>query len=336
MRILLIDSDNAAAVNLGDYLEQRGHSVDYAAGAKLALRLALTQDFHAVVLVARLSGQNGLTLCERLRATSRKSPALLLVGEEVSVAQRVAALDAGADDYLVRSVAIAEQVHARLKALRRRQRRNSPVLQLGDLELDLGSMQARRQGKRLTLTATELKLLQALMEAAPEVLTYHDLESHLWGEGREGCSNLNLRAQIARLRRIIDQPFGTALIQVQRNVGYRMAATEEGRRRCSLVKKSADMATFAFEGEQLTIVEIRQRVPILADSTIRAHLCAGRTTRVAMLSFDPRKASARAARRNNIARNKGRVMQEACAAASLRCDPEDSLLVMAETANESR
>lgn len=228
MRILLIESNAAAAASLGDFLDAQGHSVDYAASVPLALHLAATGNFQAIVLAHRPTGLDGLSLCRLLRTVSGQSPTppILLSGENASVAHTVAAFEAGADDYLARPLAIAE-AYARLKALARRcQRHAGSILQLGDLTLNLGTQEAHRQGVRLRLRPIEFKLLQILMEAAPNVLSSRALEAGLWGANRSRVAS-NLWVQIYNLRRVVDQPFNIALIQTRYGLGYRMAVPEE-------------------------------------------------------------------------------------------------------------
>lgn len=226
MNILLIEPDAAAAIKLGDYLEERGNVVDYAQRSELAVQLAAAHNFHAIVLAARLARHDGFKLCRQLREQVRKSPVILFVGDEPSLDMTLAAFEAGADDYIARPVAMAE-IRARLIALVRRGSVSTvdTLLRVGDLEVDVLRMETRRAGRRVGLTPTEFRLLRVLMEATPHVVTYADLDACLWGEEGAGRSDTNLRAQVYKLRLAIDKPFETMLIETRRNVGYRIADT---------------------------------------------------------------------------------------------------------------
>lgn len=225
MRILLIESNMIAAVAVGDYLEAMGHSLDYACSARLALRLVAAIHFQAIVVVHRPPALDGLALCRSLRKVSCEP--ILFAGEDASVAQAVMAFQAGADDYLARPAVIAE-LHTRLNVLVHRFRQHArPTLQVGDLVLDLDTMEASRQGVQLTLTPMELKLLQVLMEAAPRRLSSCELEARLWGDRCKDRSEANLRVQIYNLRQVIDQPFGSPLIQNRYGLGYCITTPKE-------------------------------------------------------------------------------------------------------------
>ena len=225
MHILIVESDSLPATQLGDYFEQRGHSTDYAAHETLAMRLADAHDFDAIILSDR-KRLDALALCRRLRKSTRRQSTILVVGELPSVEHTIAAFDAGSDDYLARPVAFAE-LHARLNALiRRRRTRHDSRLAIGDLELDAKGVDAWRGGRRLELSPTEFKLLRILVEAAPETVTYNELEICLWGRNRGHLLGTNVRSQVYNLRRIVDQPFDYPLIQTRRQLGYRIVVPD--------------------------------------------------------------------------------------------------------------
>lgn len=227
MHILIIERDPDIAMELGAYLEQQGHCADYAAVGPLGWRLARAYDFDAIVLSQR-DRMDALTACRKLRQLRSKHPAILLVGEECSIDSTLAAFEAGADDYMVRPVAFAE-VNARLSALTRR-RHSTPYkgITVGDLSVDIPSQMAHRAGRRLKLTRMEFKLLRTLMEAAPAVVTYSELELRLWGGSRGPRLGTNVRSQIYNLREVVDRPFDRPLIQTCRQLGYRLV--EPGKR----------------------------------------------------------------------------------------------------------
>lgn len=217
MQVLLIISDPIFAAGLGDALEWLGATVDYAATGRLGLQLATERSFDAIVVAADLRGTDSMRLCITLRQKLPFTP-IAVAGIASGFESTMAAFNSGADEYWVRPLVFAE-VHARLLALCRRSL-VSHTLAVGDLQLNLASDTAWRQGHQLHLTRANLKLLQALMEAAPYPVTRAELEKRLWGGDQEVRSEVNLRAQVFSLRAIVDKPYGTRMIRTYRSVGY--------------------------------------------------------------------------------------------------------------------
>ena len=221
MRILVIEDNRDIAANLGDYLEERGHTVDFAADGVTGLHLAVVNEFDAIVLDLNLPGMDGLELCRRLRGDARKQTPVLMLTARDSLEHKLTGFDAGADDYLVKPFALQE-VEARLQVLGRRGRAQQPrVLTVSDVEYNLDTLEVRRQGRLLQLNPTALKILAALMEATPAVVTRQELETRVWGE--ELPDSDSLRVHIHGLRAALDKPFDKPLIQTRHGIGYRIA-----------------------------------------------------------------------------------------------------------------
>jgi len=228
MRILVIEDNKDIAANLGDYLEDRGHTVDFAADGVTGLHLAVVHAFDAIVLDLNLPGMDGLDVCRRLREDARKQTPVLMLTARDSLDNKIAGFESGADDYLIKPFALQE-VEVRLNALIRRGKGpQSRVLEVADLEYDLDTLEVRRAGKLLQLNPTGLRILQALMSASPAVVTRQDLETKVWGE--ELPDSDSLRVHIHGLRAVIDKPFAFPLIQTRHGIGYRIAvpANDEG------------------------------------------------------------------------------------------------------------
>ncbi len=224
MRILVIEDNRDIAANLGDFLEDRGHTVDYAADGVAGLHLAVVNDFDAIILDLNLPGMDGLEVCKRLRAEGRKQTPVLMLTARDSLDSKLAGFESGADDYLVKPFALQE-VEARLAVLARRGKAAQPrVLHVADLEYNLDTLEVMRGGKSIQLNPTALKILQSLMEASPSVVTRLELENRVWGE--ELPDSDSLRVHIHGLRAAIDKPFDKALIQTRHGIGYRIADTE--------------------------------------------------------------------------------------------------------------
>ncbi|HBK55950.1 MAG TPA: DNA-binding response regulator [Xanthomonadales bacterium] len=224
MRILVVEDNSDIAANLGDYLEDRGHTVDFAADGLTGLHLAVVNDFDAIVLDLNLPGMDGLEVCRKLRQDARKQTPVLMLTARDALDQKLAGFESGADDYLVKPFALQE-VEVRLNVLARRGKGSTlRQLQVGDLEFDLDTLEVRRQGRLLQLNPTALKILQALMEASPAVVTRQDLETRVWGE--ELPDSDSLRVHIHGLRAAVDKPFDVPLIQTRHGIGYRIAVPD--------------------------------------------------------------------------------------------------------------
>lgn len=224
MRILVIEDNQDIAANLGDFLEDCGYTVDFAADGVTGLHLAVVNEFDAIVLDLNLPGMDGLEVCRKLRQEARKNTPILMLTARDALEQKLAGFESGADDYLVKPFALQE-VKARLQVIARRGKGVGPrVLNVDDLEFNLDTLEVVRDTKSITLNPTALKILQALMEASPSVVTRQDLETRVWGE--ELPDSDSLRVHIHGLRAAIDKPFGRPLIHTRHGIGYRIAPAE--------------------------------------------------------------------------------------------------------------
>lgn len=218
MRILVIEDNSDIAANIGDYLADKGHIVDFAGDGVTGLHLAVVEEFDTIVLDLNLPGIDGLELCKKLRGDARKQTPVLMLTARDQLEQKLAGFESGADDYMVKPFALQE-LEARLTVLSRRTRGpRSRVLKVADLEYNLDTLVVSRGGKLLQLNPTGLKLLQSLMEASPSVVTRRELEMRVWGE--ELPDSDSLRVHIHGLRGAIDKPFGKGLIHTRHGIGY--------------------------------------------------------------------------------------------------------------------
>ena len=223
MRLLLVEDDALLGNGIEAGLKQAGFAVDWAKdGREAQLALAATE-YELVVLDLGLPRVTGMQVLRQLRSDGSDLPVLVLTARD-TVRDRVAGLEAGADDYLIKPFALQE-VEVRLNALARRGKGvQTRVLEVADLEYNLDTLEVRRGGKLLQLNPTALKILQALMEASPAVVTRQELETRVWGE--ELPDSDSLRVHIHGLRQVVDKPFPTPLIQTRHGIGYRIAAPE--------------------------------------------------------------------------------------------------------------
>jgi two-component system OmpR family response regulator len=219
MRILVVEDEVKMAGLLKRGLEEEGYAVDVANTGANGLWAATENEYDALVLDLMLPDVSGLDVCRRLRSEGRWMPVLILTARD-GVPDRVAGLDAGADDYMVKPFAFSE-LFARLRALIRRGAGERPaVVSVGDLSLDPASRSVSRSGTSIELTAREFALLELLLRHAGEVLTRTRILEHVWDFAYDGGSNV-VDVYVRYLREKVDRPFGRSSIETVRGSGYR-------------------------------------------------------------------------------------------------------------------
>ena len=218
MRILLAEDELRIRAFLVRGLREEGFVLEEAADGAAARRLLSAAQFDLLVLDWMLPTLSGLALLKELRAAGDMTPVLMLTARD-AVADRTLALNAGADDYLVKPFAF-EELLARIRAvLRRSSARPSPVLRYQDLSLDPATRIVTRAGREIRLTAREFALLQFLLEHKGEVVSRTRIVEAVWEHDYETFSNV-VEVYIRYLRAKVDEPFGQRLIQTVRGVGY--------------------------------------------------------------------------------------------------------------------
>jgi two-component system OmpR family response regulator len=220
MRVLVVEDEPKMAGLVKRGLEEEGIAVDVADRGEDAVWMAGSTEYDAVVLDVMLPGFDGFEVCRRLRADEVWTPVLMLTARD-AVEDRVAGLDGGADDYLVKPFSF-EELLARLRALARRGSAARPaVLEAGDLRLDPATRRASRGDAEIALSQKEYALLETLMRRPGVVLSRLQLLEHAWDDTYENRSNV-IDVYIRYLREKIDRPFGTDTIETVRGVGYRL------------------------------------------------------------------------------------------------------------------
>jgi two-component system, OmpR family, response regulator len=220
MRILVVEDELKMASLLRRGMIEEGHAVDVARTGDDALWMAPAADYDAIVLDLMLPGIDGVEVCRRLREVGVWSPVLMLTARD-AVEDRVAGLDAGADDYLPKPFSFAELL-ARLRALVRRGASERPaVLEVGELRLDPATRQVWRSGAEIRLSAKEFSLLETFMRRPGQVLSRYQLLEHAWDHAYESRSNV-VDVYVRYLRDKIDRPFGRDSLETVRGVGYRL------------------------------------------------------------------------------------------------------------------
>jgi len=220
MRALVVEDEPKMAALLRRVLVEEGYATDLARTGEDAIDMASATPYDAIVLDVMLPGLGGLEVCRELRAGGIWSPILMLTARD-GVEDRVAGLDAGADDYLTKPFSFAELL-ARLRALARRGQSERPtVLAAGSLRLDPATRQVWRGEVAIELSAKEFALLETFLRRPGEALSRLDLLEHAWDHAYENRSNV-VDVYVGYLRAKIDRPFGRRSIETVRGVGYRL------------------------------------------------------------------------------------------------------------------
>lgn len=222
MRVLVVEDDERIAEFIEHGLREEGHAIDIARDGEEALDWAAVVDFDAIVLDIMLPKRDGLEVTRTLRAKGVRTPILMLTARD-TIDDRVAGLDSGADDYLVKPFAFAELL-ARLRALGRREPvLADTVLRLADLEVDTTTRAVIRAGHEIALTNKEYALLEYLLRHPNQVLTRSMIGERVWNYDFDNVTNV-IDVHIRYLRRKLDDPFDVKLIQTVRGAGYRISA----------------------------------------------------------------------------------------------------------------
>jgi len=218
MRLLVVEDEERLASSIARGLRQASHAVDIATRAQEARKKIGSETYDAVVLDVMLPDGSGLDLAREIRAAGHHYPVLMMTARD-SVEDRVTGLDLGADDYLVKPLAIDELL-ARLRAVARRTPELRPNIRvIGDLIVNPAARNAQRGGRTIELTTTEYALLDFLSRRVGQVCTRLEIANTVWDEHFDPLSNI-IDVYIARLRRKIDFPGAKPLLHTVRGTGY--------------------------------------------------------------------------------------------------------------------
>jgi two-component system, OmpR family, response regulator len=225
VRVLVVEDEAKMASLLRRGLERETYAVDIAENGVDALWLATENSYDAIVLDVMIPPPDGFEVCRTLRERGQWAPVLLLTARD-AVADRVAGLDAGADDHLAKPFSF-DELSARLRALTRRVAPTRPsVLEVAGLRLDPAKHAVSRDGVEIDVSPKEFSLLEMFMRSPGTVLTRTDLLEHVWDFAYDGTSNV-IDVYVGYLRNKIDRPFGRDSIETVRGVGYRLRLGQE-------------------------------------------------------------------------------------------------------------
>lgn len=218
MRLLVVEDERDLNRVIARRLEKEGYSVDRCFDGEEALDYLVAGEFDAVILDIMLPKYNGLEIVRRMRAAKNQTPVLFLTAKD-SVSDRVAGLDAGAEDYLVKPFAF-EELLARIRVMTRKSAGNhTNVFEIADLAMDVAAHTVTRGGQSIALSAKEFDILEYLLRNKGLVLSREKIENHIWNFDYAGGTNV-IDVYIRYLRKKIDDPFTQKLIHTIRGKGY--------------------------------------------------------------------------------------------------------------------
>ena len=222
-RLLIAEDHASLGRSMAEGLREEGYEVDISLDGLDAEKNITSHDYSCVILDLILPGKDGLSLLKEMRQKGNQTPVMCVTARD-ALDDRVAGLDLGADDYLIKPFAWDELL-ARVRALIRRERGHpTPKYQIDDLEIDLVSRSVTRAGKPIHLTAREFMLLQYLAAREGQVVSRSEISKHLYGQDDEASSNV-VDVYIGYLRNKIDKPYEKKLIHTRRGAGYQMSSS---------------------------------------------------------------------------------------------------------------
>lgn len=225
MRLLLVEDDADVARFIRKGLMEQAYAVDMVADGEQALYVAQTNTFDAIILDLMIPAPDGLEVCRNLRKSGSDVPILMLTARD-GVEEKIAGLDAGADDYLAKPFEFGELL-ARLRALLRRGGATiSAVLRIGSLELDAGSHRVTLEGHPLELTTKEYAVLEYLARNSGRIVGREEIAEHVWSQEFDPFSNL-IEVYVNRLRRHMEKLSTQKLIHTIRGAGYMLEGESE-------------------------------------------------------------------------------------------------------------
>ena len=225
MRILLVEDEPNAARMLAKGLREQSYAVDIAADGEAALYQLNVYDYDLMILDVMLPHKDGLQVCREMRGLGLSTPVLMLTARD-AVDDRIAGLDAGADDYLIKPFDFGELLARARALLRRGDTVQSEILRVADLEINTRSRTVKRGKSSIQLSAKEYALIEYFARNAERVLGRADIAEHVWDRNFDIFSNL-IEVYVRRLRRKIDDGHAVKLFHTRRGEGYALTAEED-------------------------------------------------------------------------------------------------------------
>ena len=224
--ILVVEDQQSIAQNIADYMEAKGHVLDFAERGDQGLALALTNHYDLVILDLNLPVMDGLEVCKQLRIQANYHMPIIMLTARDSIDDKIFGFTQGADDYLTKPFSLAE-LDVRCFALSRRHLlQTKDTLTFDQLIIDRKSQQVTRAGKKLELHTMGYRILIILAEAYPQVVSRSKLSQKLWGD--EPTESDALRSHIYQLRNMLDKPFDYPMIKTMHGIGFVLNVKSDG------------------------------------------------------------------------------------------------------------
>lgn len=223
--ILLVEDHADLAATVGSYLEGLGLTVDYAPDGMVAVNLATDNHYDGIILDLMLPKLDGLKVCQRLRDQGTSTPVLMLTARD-QLEDKLEGFEKGADDYLVKPFDL-EELAARVNAMIRRARGDlsDGIMQIHDLMFDPRTLRVERDGQRINLSPTSIRILKILMRESPRLVSRETLERELWGDMLPDSDTL--RSHLYNLRKGIDRPYDIKLLHTIQGMGFKLAHPDD-------------------------------------------------------------------------------------------------------------
>lgn len=218
LSILIIEDQAAIAKNIATYLEEKGYVLDFASDGYQGLELALNNIYDVIILDIMLPGIDGLSVCQQIRAKANRHVPILMLTARDTISDKVTGFEKGADDYLTKPFAL-EELEVRTIALSKRHLlQTNHIISVGPVTVDRKLRKITREKTELNFNSVGYKVILALAEAYPQVLTRSELVNKIWGD--EPTESDALRSHIYQVRAILDKPFKSKLLKTIHGVGF--------------------------------------------------------------------------------------------------------------------
>ncbi len=218
LNILLIEDSAEISANIGDYLASLGHVMDFARAGDQGLSLALDHYYDLIILDLMLPGMDGWDVCDAIRKRAARHIPILMLTARDALDDKVKGFNLGADDYLTKPFALEELAVRCLALSGRKQLNQASCLELGELSIDRATREVIRAGKTISLNQIPLKILIALADSHPRIVSRSELCQIIWGD--DLTESDSLRSHIYQLRQALDKPFETPMIKTVHGVGF--------------------------------------------------------------------------------------------------------------------
>jgi len=220
MNVLIVEDNRDIAESISDFLEMQGYTTDFATDALSAFHLISINKYDVYLLDISLPGTDGLTLCRRIREDANDHSPILFVTALDSLEDKIKGFEYGCDDYLVKPFKL-EELLIRIKAIHRRsQPKNTAIIEIDTLRIDTRTHEATRDNTPVNLTPVGYKILLALAQASPTIVSREQLEDMIWKNATPDTDAL--RSHLYSLRQKIDKPFPYPLLHTIPKQGYRL------------------------------------------------------------------------------------------------------------------